>query len=252
MTVKVLWYFLKDLCGESDNINRIYDVIQKLFRKKQDGRPMDAHYGKFSRLTEDLRQKFSITYNVKQMQSQWNRLMILAYLSTLDPVYSSARPQIIGALLWAPYRKHHFLKAAIPDVIADTTTATLDGCALVAQGRQTTGGRGGDCVNMKGKGGYTGGRLGGHGGTKGGRGCPRGGRGDGSVAYCYYYKESGHTKYQCPFWKENRREVHMSLPLFQMTSSCDISLSSSRYSVATKHTGSIFLFLFLCHFCSNR
>ena len=132
MTMKVLWYFLKDLWGESGNINRIYDVIQKLFRKKQDGRPMDAHYGEFSRLAEDLRQKFSITYDVKQMQSQWNQLMILAYLSTLDPVYSSARPQIIGALLWAAYRKHHFLKASIPDVIADTTTATLDGCALVA------------------------------------------------------------------------------------------------------------------------
>ena len=42
-----------------------------------------------------LRQIFPITSDVKQMQNQWNQLMVLTCLSTLDPVYSSARPQIM-------------------------------------------------------------------------------------------------------------------------------------------------------------
>jgi len=40
-------------------------------------------------------QIFLITSDVKQMQNQWNQLMVLTYLGTLDPIYSSAKPQII-------------------------------------------------------------------------------------------------------------------------------------------------------------
>jgi len=39
ITLKELWCFLKDLHGGRGNINIAYDVIQQLFRKKQDGRP---------------------------------------------------------------------------------------------------------------------------------------------------------------------------------------------------------------------
>ena len=61
------------------------------------------------------------------------------------------------------------------------------------------------------EGGYTGGRLGGRDGTRGGRGGPQRGREDGSVVYCYYCKEPGHTKYQCPPLKEKpARGAHVS------------------------------------------
>ena len=70
ITVKELWWFLKDLYGGIGNISRAYDVIQELFRKKQDGQPMDAHYGEFNRPSEELRQIFLITLDVKQMQNQ--------------------------------------------------------------------------------------------------------------------------------------------------------------------------------------
>ena len=54
MTVKELWYFLKDLYGENDNINRAYDVIQELFWKKQDGWLIDAQYDEFNLLVDEL------------------------------------------------------------------------------------------------------------------------------------------------------------------------------------------------------
>ena len=69
-------------------ISKVYDVIQELFRKKRDGRPMDDHYGEFNLLAKELWQTFSITSDVKQMQNQWNQLMVLTYLGTLDPIYS--------------------------------------------------------------------------------------------------------------------------------------------------------------------
>ena len=52
MTVKELRYFLRDLYKGSSNINRAYDVIQELLRKKQNGRPIDDHYGEFNHLAE--------------------------------------------------------------------------------------------------------------------------------------------------------------------------------------------------------
>ena len=40
-------------------------------------------------------------------------------------------------LLWALYRKHHFLKIVVPAVISDTITAASDRSALATQGRYT-------------------------------------------------------------------------------------------------------------------
>ena len=44
MIVMELWCFLCELYGESNNISKAYDVIQKLFQKKQNGQTMDDHY----------------------------------------------------------------------------------------------------------------------------------------------------------------------------------------------------------------
>jgi len=67
--MKELWCFLHELYGGNNNINMAYDVIQELFRKKQNGQPMDDHYDKFNRIAEELRRVFSITSGAKQMQN---------------------------------------------------------------------------------------------------------------------------------------------------------------------------------------
>ena len=77
----------------SSNINRAYDAIQKLFQKKQNGKPIDDHNSEFNHLAKELHQILLITSDVKYMQRQWNRLMILTYLGTLDTVYYSIKPQ---------------------------------------------------------------------------------------------------------------------------------------------------------------
>jgi len=46
--------------------------------------------------------------------------------------------------------------------------------------------------------------------------------------------QRGRTKYQCPFWKGSQREVYMSLPLFQMMSVWDVSLSSFKCSSSNR------------------
>ena len=46
-----------------------YDVIKKLFQKKQNGQLMDDHNGKFNHLVEEFRQIFPITSDVKKMQN---------------------------------------------------------------------------------------------------------------------------------------------------------------------------------------
>ena len=70
VTLKELWCFLWELYGGSSNINRAYDVIHELFRKKQNGQPIYDHYGEFNHLAEEFRQIFLIMSDVKQMQKQ--------------------------------------------------------------------------------------------------------------------------------------------------------------------------------------
>ena len=97
--------FSADLYGGSSNINRIYDIIQELFWKKQNGRPMDDHYGEFNRLAEELRQIFLIMSDVKQMQNQWNMLMVLTYLSTSILFILQTALKLSEALLRALYQR---------------------------------------------------------------------------------------------------------------------------------------------------
>ena len=61
--------------------------------------------------------------------------MVLTYLGTLDPVYSSAKPQIMRSST-VNSRRHHFLKIVVPEVIADTIIATSNRSALAPRGRQ--------------------------------------------------------------------------------------------------------------------
>ena len=95
---------------------------------------MYDYYGEFNHLAEEFRQIFSITFDMKQMQNQWNQLMVLTYLGTLDPVYSSARSQIMGSSVMSFLPKTSFLKTVVPEGTFDTTTTTLDRSALAAQG----------------------------------------------------------------------------------------------------------------------
>jgi len=214
LTVKELWAFLADLYGGRSDVNRAYDVIQELFRKKQDGKHMDDHYGEFNRLAEELRQIFPITGDIKQMQNQWNRLMVLTYLGTLDPAYSSARPQIMGSSAVSSLAEtYHFLKNVISAPPPAHSTDSQDHSALATQQWQSTGrggysggrGRGGS----DGRGGFNGGgRSTGRGGQRGGRGGPsRGGSGDDSVIHCHYCHEPGHMKYNCP--KRKGKEAYL-------------------------------------------
>ena len=135
VTVKELWYFLHELYKGSSNINRAYDAIQKLFQKKQNGKPIDDHNGEFNHLAKELHQIFLITSDVKYIQRQWNRLMILTTWvpSTLFILRLSLK--LWEAPLWAVYRRHHFLKNVIHVVSSDTTTVGSNWSALTTQER---------------------------------------------------------------------------------------------------------------------
>ena len=64
-------------------------------------------------------------------------------LGTLDPIYSSARTQIMGSsAVSSLIMTFHFPKNVVPALSPDTTATTLDQSALATQRRQTMG-RGG-------------------------------------------------------------------------------------------------------------
>ena len=58
-------------------------------------------------------------------------------LGYLNPVYSSAKPQIMGSCAVSSLPEiYHFLKYVVPGMSPDTTTAVSDWSALAAQERQ--------------------------------------------------------------------------------------------------------------------
>ena len=50
------------------------------------------HYAYFKNYIEELKTLFPITSDVKQMQEQWNKLMLLYLLGSLPSEYTLAQP----------------------------------------------------------------------------------------------------------------------------------------------------------------
>ena len=90
------------------------------------------------------------------------RLIVLTYLGTLDPVYSPAKPEIMGSSVVSFLPETSFVVSflsetsfledcCVIEVTPDTTTTASNRSVLAAQGRQTAGGRGGDRADMEGR-----------------------------------------------------------------------------------------------------
>ena len=140
--------------------------------------------------------------------------MVLDFLGALCPEFSKARPHVIGSFIVKSLEDiYHLLREDVPSESQNPVSMeSRDRSALTVQGRTSKDRGCGSDFECRGRGRD---RDGG-----------RSGRPGGEVIYCYYYKESTHTKYNCPLLQENQQQfqpAHIATPQEQSDSRSSIN-----------------------------
>ncbi|KAK4836176.1 hypothetical protein QYF36_019499 [Acer negundo] len=94
-TTKELWDSLRDRFGLSKNISRIYDIYASFFSCQQGDKSLNEHFGVLEGLWGELNSYCPITTDEKQLRKQWEELLVVRFLSSLHPVYESAKNSIL-------------------------------------------------------------------------------------------------------------------------------------------------------------
>ena len=69
-TVKEMWKYTEELYSRQNNLNRAFDVIQEMFRSKNDNKTLSQHYADFNKVYKKSKVLFPISYDMKKMQKQ--------------------------------------------------------------------------------------------------------------------------------------------------------------------------------------
>ena len=135
--------------------------------------------------------------DVKEMQERWNKLMVLVFLGALRPQFSKTWSNVIDSFTTSHLRIPSHPREAVPLESQNPTIGEIhDRSALAVQGRRKRGRGRGSNFRARGCGG----------GCSGGRAK--------RVIYCYYCKESYHTKHNCPLLQGKQqlfRSAHVSI-----------------------------------------
>ena len=159
--------------------------------------------------------------------------MVLTYLGTIDLVYSSARFQIMKiSIVSSLLETYHFSKNVVHTITWHYYN-NLRSIYLRSSGE----------ADWEMRGSHWWPRW-----YRGGRGGPWGGRGDDSVIYCYYCKESGHTKYQSTLLKGKPARCTYLCYFFRWAVAIWV-WAIPVISWAIEHTSPVFIFL--CHSSSK-
>jgi len=79
---------LEELYSGKNDINRVFNIIQEIFRSKKGNKTLSQYYVNFNRVYEELKMLFFISQDVKKMQKQWNHLALLTFLGSLPSEYN--------------------------------------------------------------------------------------------------------------------------------------------------------------------
>ncbi|GAV80161.1 UBN2_3 domain-containing protein, partial [Cephalotus follicularis] len=69
-TAKGVWDDLKDTYSQDKNMNRVYDLYDKMFHHRQSGKPLHDYYSTFKGLAEELNVFQPLTNDIDKLKAQ--------------------------------------------------------------------------------------------------------------------------------------------------------------------------------------
>ncbi|GAV86712.1 UBN2_3 domain-containing protein, partial [Cephalotus follicularis] len=95
-TAKGVWDDLKDNYSQDKNMNRVYDLYEKMFHLHQSGKPLQDYYNTFKGLAEELNVFQPLTNDIDKLKAQRNEFMVSKFLAGLDPDLQKVKGYILA------------------------------------------------------------------------------------------------------------------------------------------------------------
>ncbi|KAF9597619.1 hypothetical protein IFM89_020098 [Coptis chinensis] len=95
-TAKRVWSSLK-MYSQENNISRIYDLFESLFKTKQGDQPIDEYYSTMKGLWEELLFYQPFTVNLEKQREQREQFQVALLLHGLNSEYSVYKDQILAS-----------------------------------------------------------------------------------------------------------------------------------------------------------
>ncbi|KAF9589938.1 hypothetical protein IFM89_029554 [Coptis chinensis] len=195
-TAKRVWSSLKEMYSQENDISRIYDLFESLFKTKQGDQPIDEYYSTMKGLWEELLLYQPFTNDLEKQRQQREQFQVALLLHGLNSEYSVYKDQILASET-VPSAAQAFsrLKRKRQEH-GESLSVAKESSALLS----TPSNRGGHGNYTSGRGSYGRGGRGNYGNGRGnrGRGRGRGDRYDGSdERKCTHCGKDGHTEPFC-------------------------------------------------------
>ncbi|KAF9612501.1 hypothetical protein IFM89_000423 [Coptis chinensis] len=207
-TEKQVWSSLKEMYSQENNLSRIYDLFESLFKTKQGDQPIDEYYSTMKGLWEELLLYQPFTVNLEKQREQREHFQVALLLHGLNSEYSVYKDQILASET-VPSAAQAFSRLKrkrlehgefVP--VAKESSALLSTPSNRGGRGGFGGGRGFNGRGARGNSGFGRGNRGGFGGRRG-----RGDRYDGTdERKCTYCGKDGHTEPFC--WDKHGKPAY--------------------------------------------
>ncbi|KAL0317506.1 UNVERIFIED_CONTAM: hypothetical protein Sangu_2164900 [Sesamum angustifolium] len=85
-TAKAMWDALHDMYSHEKNISRVFELYERLFSLKQDGRAVSDYFALLKGTSDEILLYHPLSCDAQTRKAQWEDFLVAKFLSGLDTV----------------------------------------------------------------------------------------------------------------------------------------------------------------------
>ncbi|KAK4402403.1 Retrovirus-related Pol polyprotein from transposon RE1 [Sesamum angolense] len=147
-TAKAMWDALRDMYFHEKNISRVFELYERLFSLKQDGRAVSDYFALLKGTSDEILLYHPLSSDAQIRQAQWEDFLVAKFLSGLDNSLKVVRDHLLASdsvptLSIALARVLRVATGSSDSISSSGTTIESSAMAVRGRARSSSRGRGG-------------------------------------------------------------------------------------------------------------
>ncbi|KAK4390000.1 Retrovirus-related Pol polyprotein from transposon TNT 1-94 [Sesamum angolense] len=147
-TAKAMWDALHDMYSHEKNISRVFELYERLFSLKQDGRAVSDYFALLKGTSDEILLYHPLSCDAQTRKAQWEDFLVAKFLSGLDNSLKVVRDHLLASdsvptLSNALARVLRVATGSTDSVSSSGTTTESSAMAVRGRARPSSRGRGG-------------------------------------------------------------------------------------------------------------
>ncbi|KAK4406517.1 Retrovirus-related Pol polyprotein from transposon RE1 [Sesamum angolense] len=147
-TAKAMWDALHDMYSHEKNISRVFELYERLFSLKQDGRAVSDYFALLKGTSDEILLYHPLSCDAQTRKAQWEDFLVAKFLSGLDNSLKVVRDHLLASdsvptLSNALARVLRVATGSSDSISSSGTTTESSAMAVRGRARPSSRGRGG-------------------------------------------------------------------------------------------------------------